>query len=56
MTLLGLGAAPLLGRLRRRSLGQRAPDTTKVVEYQPGQLIRRHTTCSGLINEYRHAA
>jgi putative transposase len=39
-----------------RSLGQRAPDNTAVVAYRPGQPIRRQTTCSGLINEYRHAA
>jgi putative transposase len=39
-----------------RSLGQRAPDNTDVVEYRPGQPIRRHPTCSGLINEYRQAA
>jgi len=39
-----------------RSLGQRAPNETHVVEYRPGQPIRRHTTCNGLINEYRQAA
>ena len=39
-----------------RSLGQRAPDNTDVVAYWPGQPIRRHPTCNGLINEYRHAA
>jgi transposase InsO family protein len=59
---------PLLERLLRayaeryntrrphRSLSQRAPDTRDVVAYRPGQPIRRHPTCSGLINEYRHAA
>ena len=39
-----------------RSLGQRAPDDRGVVAYRPGQPIRRHPTCSGLINEYRQAA
>ncbi len=39
-----------------RSLGQRAPTNLAVVAYRPGQLIRRHPTCNGLINEYRHAA
>lgn len=39
-----------------RSLGQRAPDDTAVVAYRSGQPIRRHSTCSGLINEYRQAA
>jgi transposase InsO family protein len=39
-----------------RSLGQRAPDNYDVVAYRPGQPIRRHTTCNGLINEYHHAA
>jgi transposase InsO family protein len=39
-----------------RSLGQRAPNTRDVVAYRPGQPIRRDVTCSGLINEYRHAA
>ena len=39
-----------------RSLGQRAPNETEVVEYRPGRPIRRHPTCSGLINQYRHAA
>jgi putative transposase len=39
-----------------RSLGQRAPDSCGVVEYRPGQPIRRHPTCEGLINEYRQAA
>lgn len=39
-----------------RSLGQRAPDNAEVVAYWAGQPIRRHTTCSGLVNEYRHAA
>jgi putative transposase len=40
-----------------RSLGQRAPDNAPaVVAYRPGQPIRRHPTCNGLINEYRQAA
>jgi len=39
-----------------RSLGQRAPNETEVVEYRPGRPIQRHHTCSGLINQYRHAA
>jgi putative transposase len=39
-----------------RSLGQRAPDHADVVVFRPGQPIRRHPTCGGLINEYRHAA
>jgi len=39
-----------------RTLGQRAPDDHDVVAYRPGQPIRRHPTCNGLINEYRQAA
>ncbi len=40
-----------------RSLDQRAPnDHGDVVPIGPGQPIRRHTTCGGLINEYRTAA
>ncbi len=39
-----------------RSLGQHAPDDLGVVAYRPGQPIRRHPTCGGLINEYRQAA
>jgi putative transposase len=39
-----------------RSLGQRAPGDCGVVEYRPGQPIRRHPACGGLINEYRQAA
>jgi putative transposase len=39
-----------------RSLGQRAPDNSEVVAYRPGQPIRRHPHCDGLINEYHHAA
>jgi putative transposase len=39
-----------------RSLGQRAPDNADVVAYQPGQPIRRHPTCNGLVNQYRQAA
>jgi putative transposase len=43
-------------RPHRRTLGQRAPDNTALVAYRPGQPIRRHATCSRLINEYRQAA
>jgi putative transposase len=39
-----------------RGLHQRAPDDRRVVEYRPGQPIRRHATCDGLINEYHQAA
>jgi putative transposase len=39
-----------------RSLGQRAPNGHTVAVIGPGQLIQRHTTCAGLINEYRPAA
>jgi putative transposase len=39
-----------------RSLRQRAPNVREVVAYRPGQPIRRHPTCSGLINQYRQAA
>jgi putative transposase len=39
-----------------RTLGQRAPDGFDVVAYRPGQPIRRHPTCSGLVNQYRQAA
>ena len=40
-----------------RSLHQRAPDAQcDVVAIGPGQPIRQHTTCGGLINEYRPAA
>jgi len=39
-----------------RSLGQRAPNTRDVVAYRPGRPIRRHSSCSGLINEYCQAA
>jgi len=39
-----------------RSLRQRAPNETEVVEYRPGRPIRRHPTCSGLINQYGQAA
>jgi transposase InsO family protein len=38
-----------------RTLGQRAPDSPDVA-YRPGQPIRRHSSCGGLINEYRQAA
>jgi putative transposase len=39
-----------------RTLGQRAPDNREVVAYRPGRPIRRHSSCAGLINEYRQAA
>ncbi len=39
-----------------RSLGQRAPNDADIVAYRPGRPIRRHPTCSGLINQYRQAA
>jgi putative transposase len=39
-----------------RGLGQRAPNRADVVEFRPGHPIRHHTTCGGLINEYRQAA
>jgi hypothetical protein len=39
-----------------RTLQQRAPDNSAVVEHWPGQPIRRHPRCNGLIKEYRHAA
>ena len=39
-----------------RSLNQPAPNDQNVVEFAPGRTIQRHTTCGGLINEYRHAA
>ena len=43
-------------RRPHRSLRQRAPDDRVVVAYRPGHPIRRHPTCNGLINQYRHAA
>lgn len=40
-----------------RSLAQRAPDDRGAIAIiEPGVGIHRHTTCSGLINEYRAAA
>ena len=40
-----------------RSLNQRAPnDPADVLPLHPGQPVRRHTTCGGLINEYGPAA
>ncbi len=39
-----------------RSLRQRAPNDHEVVAYRPGQPIRRHQTCSGLMNQYCQAA
>jgi putative transposase len=40
-----------------RGIRQRAPnDTDDVTPIRPGHPIQRHTTCSGLINEYRTAA
>jgi putative transposase len=43
-------------RRPHRSLGQRAPNERDVADYRPGQPVRRHSTCDGLINEYRQAA
>ena len=40
-----------------RGIQQRAPnDTADVIPIGKGQPIQRHTTCAGLINEYRSAA
>ena len=40
-----------------RSLQQRAPNDTKdVTPIGKSQPIQRHSTCAGLINEYRTAA
>lgn len=40
-----------------RSLNQRAPDDVDdIAPIGPAQPIRRHTTCGGLINEYRTAS
>lgn len=40
-----------------RGIDQRAPnDNADVVPIRPGHPIQRHTTCAGLINEYRPAA
>jgi len=39
-----------------RSLGQRAPNGAVLAELVPAEPIQRHTTCGGLINEYRTAA
>jgi putative transposase len=40
-----------------RGINQRAPnDNDDVVPIRPGHTIRRHTTCNGLINQYRTAA
>ena len=40
-----------------RGIDQRAPnDTADVVPISPGHAIQRHSTCCGLINEYRTAA
>ncbi len=40
-----------------RGINQRAPnDPCDVVPIRPGHRIERHTTCGGLINEYRTAA
>jgi hypothetical protein len=38
------------------ALRQRAPNSREIVEYRPGRPTRRHSTCRGLINEYRQAA
>jgi putative transposase len=40
-----------------RGIGQRAPnDTSNVTPIRPNDRIDRHTTCAGLINQYRPAA
>jgi len=40
-----------------RGIDQRAPnDTADVVAIRRGQPVERHTTCAGLINQYRAAA
>ena len=39
-----------------RSLDQRAPSDNGLIEFTPGRTVERHTTCAGLINEYRTAA
>jgi transposase InsO family protein len=40
-----------------RGLYQRAPDDKDpVIPISPNRLIERHTTCAGLINQYRTAA
>ena len=39
-----------------RSLGQRAPACEDLAAIAPAEPIQRHTTCGGLINEYRTAA
>lgn len=44
------------GHRPHRSLQQRAPNDGDVVPIVPGRTIKRHPTCGGLINEYRHAA
>lgn len=42
---------------RHRSLDQHAPADAEVVELCTiGRTVERHTTCAGLINEYRPAA
>ena len=43
-------------RCTHRSLNQRAPNDSGVATIGTGQPIGRHTTCGGLINEYRTAA
>jgi putative transposase len=39
-----------------RSLWQRAPNRGHVAAIEPAATIQRHTTCGGLVNEYRPAA
>jgi len=39
-----------------RSLNQRAPSDNDVATIGTGQPVTRHTTCGGLINNYRTAA
>ena len=39
-----------------RGRGHRAPNDDEIVAVESGRSILRHTTCGGLINEYRAAA
>lgn len=39
-----------------RSLGQRAPASNVIAAIGSAEPVQRHTTCGGLINEYRTAA
>jgi transposase InsO family protein len=44
------------GHRPHRALHQRTPDPGRVAEIDPATMIQRHSTCDGLINEYRPAA